>query len=531
MTLLPSSVLPQRSATRRLTRRYALALSTIALLGVLGQILVQTNISELSRDTHVIDIAALQRTLSERLSKAALALLEASDASTQIIYGNELLTVMNQWEHTHLALQRGDADMGLPGNNSPEIVRLFASVAPSFDRMENAATKVVVAYESMPPIPLPGAESLASKISPYVHDILAVEPEFVIGMDAIVAQYQSEADGRVLRLQIIEWSLLGIELLVLVVLVVFVFRPATRYVGQSINDLVLAREREHELAALKDQFIVDANHELRTPIMALYNNLELLAALGARGTAEQRDRILQRALGSGDAVLRLLHSVLDAAALEGKAPRLDLTTVRLAPLVHAMLETFDPSEIGEPKLLAGAYEARAVTVHVPSDLVVVADEGRLRQILVNLVANALKYSAPGTPIDLRADVYEPAHQHRPRMRIGVSGPLPDASQIRFSIRDRGLGIPPHDIPKLFNRFVRLERDIAGPVRGTGVGLYMCRVLVEAMGGRIWVESSGIAGEGSTFSFVLPAASQAPTKKSEDAALVAEPVRPSWFAAR
>jgi len=72
------------------------------------------------------------------------------------------------------------------------------------------------------------------------------------------------------------------------------------------------------------------------------------------------------------------------------------------------------------------------------------------------------------------------------------------------VRDRGLGIPQRDVAKLFERFVRLERDIAGPARGTGVGLYMCRMLVEAMGGRIWVESSGVPGEGSTFSFVLPA---------------------------
>jgi signal transduction histidine kinase len=80
----------------------------------------------------------------------------------------------------------------------------------------------------------------------------------------------------------------------------------------------------------------------------------------------------------------------------------------------------------------------------------------------------------------------------------------DLGQVQFSARDYGFGVPPRDIPKLFNRFVRLERDIAGSTRGTGVGLYMCRVLVEAMGGRIWVESRGISGEGSTFSFVLPA---------------------------
>jgi len=75
--------------------------------------------------------------------------------------------------------------------------------------------------------------------------------------------------------------------------------------------------------------------------------------------------------------------------------------------------------------------------------------------------------------------------------------------IRVSVQDHGLGVSPRDATNLFNRFVRLERDIAGPVRGTGVGLYLCRILIEAMGGRIWVESSGVPGEGSNFSFTLP----------------------------
>lgn len=523
MSSSPSSTFAQRSATSRLTRRYGIALATIALLGILGQILVQVNIAELSRDTHVIDVAALQRTLSERLSKAALAILEAPDEAEQSAYANELLNVVNQWEHTHLALQQGDEAMGLPGNNSAEVVRLFEKIAPSFNYMQDAATKLLVVYYAQPPVVLPDTPSLASMITPYIQEILAVEPGFIVGMDAIVTQYQSEADGRVLQLQLLEWSLLGVEFVVLGLLVVVVFRPATRYVGQSISDLVLAQERERELAALKDQFIVDANHELRTPIMALYNNLELLAALSTRGTPEQRARILQRALASGDAVLRLLHSVLDTAALEGKPPRLNLKSVPLAPLIRAILETFDPAEIGEPMMPAGAYEARAVSMHVPSELVVWADEGRLRQVLVNLLANAIKYSAPGTPIELRADVYDPAHTERQRARGGAGSQQSDVRQIQISVRDRGLGVPPRDISKLFNRFVRLERDIAGSVRGTGVGLYMCRLLVEAMGGRIWVESSGIAGEGSTFAFVLPPAPRESAMQEDSSAPAVNPV--------
>jgi signal transduction histidine kinase len=493
----------QRSATRRLTRRYVLALTAIAVLGVLSQIIVQVNIEQVSRDTRVIDVAALQRTLSERLSKAALAILVARDAATQTTYVNELLSVVPQWEHSHLALQQGDTAMGLPGHNSPDVTRLFAAIAPNFNAMQDAATKLLVAYETQPPVPLPETPPLVSVITPFVHDILVAEPEFVVGMDAIVAQYQREADFRILQLQAIEWTLLAIELFVIVLLIVLVFRPATRYVGRSISELAFAQEREHELAALKDQFIIDANHELRTPIMALYNNLEILAALGERGAPEQQARILQRALSSGDAVLRLLHNVLDTSALEGKALRLQLKAVALAPLVRAAVETFDPREIGEAGLPSSEQKVRAVTMHLPSDLVVWADEGRLRQVLVNLLANALKYSAPGTPIDLTAE-------------------LPAVGQVQFSLRDHGFGVPPRDIPKLFNRFVRLERDIAGSARGTGVGLYMCRVLVEAMGGRIWVESRGIPGDGSTFSFVLPAAPQGSLVHSAQSAESLEP---------
>lgn len=77
--------------------------------------------------------------------------------------------------------------------------------------------------------------------------------------------------------------------------------------------------------------------------------------------------------------------------------------------------------------------------------------------------------------------------------------------MQIAVRDWGLGVPTTEAGLLFQRFVRLDRDVAGTVRGTGLGLYLCRTLIEAMGGKIWVQSSGIAGEGSTFTFTLPLA--------------------------
>src|SRR5262249_29828136 len=198
----------------------------------------------------------------------------------------------------------------------------------------------------------------------------------------------------------------------------------------------------------------------------------------------------------------------DISALEASQPRVEARPVALAPLVRAVLETFDPREVGEPGSQTDAYQSRAATMEIPAELMVQGDEGRIRQVLVNLLTNALKYSAPGTPITIAADALENRQRFRPlhAMPFGRrthSAPAVDAGMVQVSIQDQGLGIPSRDAGKLFNRFVRLERDIAGPVRGTGVGLYLCRVLVEAMGGRIWVESTGVPGEGSTFRFTLP----------------------------
>jgi signal transduction histidine kinase len=171
----------------------------------------------------------------------------------------------------------------------------------------------------------------------------------------------------------------------------------------------------------------------------------------------------------------------------------------LSALIHETLETFDPVEVGEPGLTQQAMQARSVTVRAPADLQVYADPVRLRQILVNLVANAIKYSEPGTPLAIRASLLDMSAQ-RSLTRRGAPA---ERLAVQVSIQDQGLGVPPAEAQQLFQRFVRLRRDIAGPVRGTGVGLYVTRSLVEAMGGRIWVESAGVPGEGSTFHFTLP----------------------------
>ena len=127
-------------------------------------------------------------------------------------------------------------------------------------------------------------------------------------------------------------------------------------------------------------------------------------------------------------------------------------------------------------------------MYVPNKLFVKADPVRLRQVLLNLSVNALKYSNAGTPIIFSARA--------------VPDQVPCAI---ISVTDKGKGIKPQDQEQLFQRFVRLESDLNSIVRGSGLGLYISRRLIEAMDGNIWIESNGVPGAGSTFHIQLPLA--------------------------
>ncbi|WP_371859998.1 sensor histidine kinase [Thermosporothrix hazakensis] len=140
----------------------------------------------------------------------------------------------------------------------------------------------------------------------------------------------------------------------------------------------------------------------------------------------------------------------------------------------------------EPQL---TKEQRNLHLHVPTHLMVRADPMRLRQVLMNICTNALKYSPPQTPLSIVARVREEEGRQ----------------QVMITISDRGKGIKPEDHERVFQRFFRVESDVNSPVRGSGLGLYISRRLIEAMGGKIRIESEGIPGKGTTISILLPMA--------------------------
>ena len=234
-----------------------------------------------------------------------------------------------------------------------------------------------------------------------------------------------------------------------------------------------AYEKLKELDKLKDQFIMTASHELRTPLTAVQGYIELLHNYNERLNTEERAAFIAKAQRGCDELTLMVGNIMDSSRMEVDIQEVSLTAVPLAASVAHVLEIMEG---------VAHRENRFIELDIADTIVVEADELRLRQIILNLISNAFKYSPEGSPLIISASI--------------------ERQTVTLSIRDYGRGIPPEDQTRLFERFVRLERDMNSPVRGVGLGLAISKQLVEAMGGRIWVESSGEEGEGSVFAFSL-----------------------------
>lgn len=244
------------------------------------------------------------------------------------------------------------------------------------------------------------------------------------------------------------------------------------------RDLRLAYERQKELDRLKDQFITTASHELRTPLTAVQGYIELLATFDQELPAADRAAFLATASRGCDELALMVANIMDVGRMQyDGTEQMQVGAHPLAEVIAQSLEIFQAQV---------QRENRTVSISVPRDIQVLVDDFRLRQVILNLVSNAFKYSAVGSPLEIAC---ETLHDDRAIVRI----------------RDYGHGIPMDEQPRLFERFTRLERDMNSPVRGAGLGLFISRKLIEAMGGQVWVESTGVEGEGSTFSLMLPLA--------------------------
>jgi PAS domain S-box-containing protein len=231
---------------------------------------------------------------------------------------------------------------------------------------------------------------------------------------------------------------------------------------------------EQAFERARSDFVATASHELRTPLAAVYGAARTLRRTDIEIPEEQRDRFLEIIVSETERLTAIVSQILLAGQLEEGRVDVSTTETDLKPLAESVL---DSARLRSPERI----ELRLEQNGTPT--VAIADEDKLRQVLVNLLDNAIKYSPDGGDV-----VVELAGGH---------------GRVRLTVRDRGLGIPPGEQERIFEKFYRLDPALTRGVGGSGLGLFISRELVARMGGSLTVKSQ--PGEGAAFVVDLPAA--------------------------
>jgi two-component system phosphate regulon sensor histidine kinase PhoR len=230
--------------------------------------------------------------------------------------------------------------------------------------------------------------------------------------------------------------------------------------------------RLKELEKIRQDFVANVSHELRTPLTTIKGYAEtLLEGALKEEVAFQFVQVIKR---HTDRLTKIVEDLLMLSKIESKEFQLKMEVISLQDLIDDVIDF-----VKEPAEKKKISVSRTET---PSSLALRADRSYLEQVLTNLLDNAIKYTPEGG-------------------RIAISAIEKDQREIQFSIEDNGIGIPREDIPRIFERFYRVDKGRSQELGGTGLGLSIVKHLVQAHGGRVWVESQ--LGKGSTFYFTLP----------------------------
>jgi PAS domain S-box-containing protein len=360
-----------------------------------------------------------------------------------------------------------------------ELVRELSQVANKSEIVINAIADGVIAVDSQGTIQLinPAAQKI---IGWGKQDALKLDYKSVVKLIDAKEQPLAEADDPVQQVLHTNVSVINNDLVLETISgrKLFISAVVSPIGTVGAGAIIVFRDITKEKQAEREQaeFISTASHEMRTPVATIEGYLGLALNTATAAIDERAQSYLVKAQESVRHLGRLFQDLLDISKIEDGRLKNNPKVVDMVTFVDEIVSNFQAraKEKGLVLLFKPSIGSHVVKKLNPVYYVDV-DNDHLREVLSNLLENAVKYTVKGN------------------VTVDITG---DNERVLLTVHDTGIGIPPEDIPHLFQKFYRVDNTQTQNIGGTGLGLYLCRRLVEAMGGRLWVESK--VGEGSTF---------------------------------
>jgi signal transduction histidine kinase/CheY-like chemotaxis protein len=429
--------------SRQLFVRLLLSIFLFALFIAATQAIIQSHLSQQKDDAALINDAGRQRMRSQRLAKDALLVRYGSPAD-RLAASSEAKSVVKAFRETQFQIQ------------DSAISSRLISIKSEYHRLVS------------------GGERIAAGDAQGADEVLTYEGPFLTKMDGIVTEYQVNAEKRMAAQRILELMLAILGLVFLVFEWFSILLPAVKLVKRHSRVEHKLRKDAEILARTKAEFLANMSHEIRTPMNGIIGMNDLLLMTDLNATQKHYARIVD---SSARALLNVLNDILDLSKLEQANIDLEEISFDVSDLVEDLLTLFEPQAHEKGLKLIGRLDPETPT-HL------IGDPTRLRQILANLISNAVKFTMAG--------------QIEVATRWSKDGSL---TSLTFEVSDTGIGMSKEVMARVFDAFTQGEASTSRRFGGTGLGLSISKKLAEAMKGEITVSS--VVGEGTTFSVHLP----------------------------
>lgn len=503
----------------RLRFFYILALSLIAILSISGQVMIQNLIKQQYHDSRIINIAGRQRTLSQKISKDALALINARNL--------EFLKIANEIQHatvlfitSHEGLSSGNPDVGILNQNSKYIEKYFQEITPSYENIKQAALEMNNLISENKEIP-------TKQLIPLVHQILTSESQFLAGMKKIVSQFEKETRARVEHLRKTELILLCLTLLILLLEAILIFNPMIKQVKKYISalekshsdtkklmldlkisnfSLETALEQARSATRMKTEFLANMSHEIKTPINLSSQMIELL---NKSELSTQQKNFLASIRMNNQELERIIYNILDFSDMAAGKVNLNYSIFNLTTHVEECMSLLDP--FAREKELVLTYEIEPTTPEY-----IISDDKHLSQIIIHLIRNGIKHTEKGqitlsvqaqAMMDMMRIPIELQNYHL-KNTTSMQNEIQPYYELTFIVEDTGIGITDAQKNGIFS---------ADSYSGSELNLSYLKNLVEVMGGKIWLENHNEKGAKFLFTIIANGQTnvfQSPQKKGE-----------------